>query len=58
MQGVVTGRHRAGALRLRETELCRQLKVDQFPTFVIYKQGKEVWRKQGIVDAKELLSNF
>jgi len=41
-----------------QTELCRQLKVDQFPTFVIYKQGKEVWRKQGIVDAKELLSKF
>ncbi len=41
-----------------QIELCQQLKVDQFPTFVIYKQGKEVWRKQGIVDAKELVLNF
>lgn len=42
----------------KQTDICRELKVEQFPTFVIYKQGKEVWRKQGIVDAKELVSNF
>jgi len=42
----------------KQTDICRELKVDEFPTFVIYKQGKEVWRKKGIVDAKELVSNF
>lgn len=37
-----------------QTQLCKQLKVDGFPTLIIYKQGKESWRKQGIVDVKEL----
>jgi thioredoxin-like negative regulator of GroEL len=41
-----------------QIELCQELKIKQFPTFVIYKQGKEIWRKQGIVDAKELASKF
>ncbi len=41
-----------------QVDICHELKVNQFPTFVIYKQGKEIWRKQGIVDAKELVANF
>jgi rhodanese-related sulfurtransferase len=42
----------------QQTNICTQLKVDAFPTFIIYKQGKESWRKQGIVAAKELIANF
>lgn len=42
----------------QQTDICTQLKVDAFPTFIIYKQGRETWRKQGIVDAKELIANF
>jgi len=42
----------------QQTSICKQLNVDAFPTFIVYKQGKEIWRKQGIVEAKELLSNF
>jgi len=42
----------------QQTAICTQLKVDAFPTFIIYKQGKESWRKQGIVEAKELIANF
>jgi hypothetical protein len=41
-----------------QTDICRELKVDGFPAFIIYKGGKEVWRKQGIVEAKEFVSQF
>ena len=41
-----------------QTNLAAALKADAFPTFIVYKNGKEIWRKQGLVDAKELLSKF
>ena len=41
-----------------QTEICKELKVEGFPTFIIYKQGKEVWRKEGIVEAKEFVRRF
>ena len=41
-----------------QTEISRELKVDGFPTFIIYKQGKEVWRQQGILEAKEFIEQF
>lgn len=41
-----------------QTDICKALKVDGYPTFIIYKHGKEVWRKQGIVDPKVIVSNF
>jgi rhodanese-related sulfurtransferase len=41
-----------------QTDICKELKVDAFPTFIIYKHGKEDWRRQGIISAKELESNF
>lgn len=41
-----------------QTNLAAALKADAFPTFIVYKNGKETWRKQGLVDAKELLSKF
>jgi thiol-disulfide isomerase/thioredoxin len=37
-----------------QTDLAKLLKVDGFPTFIVYKRGKEIWRKQGIVDVHEL----
>jgi thioredoxin 1 len=30
-----------------------QQKVEALPTFILYKSGKEVWRKQGIVTEEE-----
>lgn len=36
------------------TELMKQLKASELPTFIIYQNGKEVWRKAGIVDLEEL----
>lgn len=35
------------------TNVMQQLKVNALPTFIIYKNGKEVWRKQGIVEKAE-----
>ena len=37
-----------------QAQLVKQLNIDAFPTFIIYKQGKEVWRKQGVIDSKGL----
>ncbi len=41
-----------------QTNICKELNVDGFPTFIIYKQGKEVWRKQGLTEKKEFLQYF
>jgi len=38
----------------RETELMKQLKASEIPTFIVYKNGKEVWRKTGVIDLEEL----
>ena len=54
----------AGRFRLLEidggaqTELTKELKVEALPTFIVYKKGKEVWRKSGIVTATELLKHL
>jgi len=36
------------------SELMKQVTVSELPTFIIYQHGKEVWRKTGVVDEKEL----
>lgn len=41
-----------------QTEISKQLQVEALPTFLVYKNGKEVWRKNGIVDAKELAQHL
>lgn len=41
-----------------QTALSEQMKVAAFPTFIIYKNGKEVWRKTGVVTADELVLNL
>ena len=41
-----------------QTALSEQMKVDAFPTFIIYKNGKEAWRKTGIVSKEELVKNL
>lgn len=40
------------------TDLLKALGIEPIPVFIIYKQGKEVWRKQGIVSKEELLSQL
>jgi rhodanese-related sulfurtransferase len=37
-----------------QTKVCKKLKVDVFPTFIVYKGGKEVWRHSGIAEANKL----
>jgi rhodanese-related sulfurtransferase len=37
-----------------QSALINELKVEAFPTFIIYKNGKETWRKSGIVQAAEV----
>jgi thioredoxin len=36
------------------TALMQQVGVSALPTFIVYKNGKEVWRKQGIVSKDDL----
>lgn len=36
-----------------ETELMKSLQVEALPTFILYKDGKEIKRKQGLVSREE-----
>mgnify|MGYP003347312986 CR=1 FL=1 len=37
-----------------QTELMRSWKVEALPTFIFYVDGKEVWRKQGVLTLDEM----
>ncbi len=37
-----------------DIDVMKAQKVDALPVFIIYKKGKEVWRKQGVVALDEL----
>ena len=39
-------------------ELANQEGADSIPTFIIYKDGKEVWRESGEMDGQVLLSKI
>jgi rhodanese-related sulfurtransferase len=41
-----------------QTALTSQLKVDTFPTFIIYKNGREAWRQSGIVQPSSLAAQL
>ena len=36
------------------TDLMKQLNASEIPTLILYQNGKEVWRKAGVVDLEEL----
>lgn len=36
-----------------DTEVMKKINTSTLPTFVLYKDGKEVWRKEGIVSMEE-----
>ncbi len=42
----------------KDTDVMKSQNVDALPVFIIYKNGKEVWRHQGIVSKEELLKNL
>ena len=37
-----------------DTDVMKAMKVESIPVFIIYKKGKETWRKQGVVEKAEL----
>lgn len=37
-----------------QIDIQKQLNIEAFPVFIVYKNGREVWRKQGIVSLEEL----
>ncbi len=37
-----------------DMDVMKHVQFEALPTFIIYKNGKEVWRKQGIVAAEEM----
>lgn len=39
-------------------DLMNQYKIEAMPTFILYKNGKEVWRKQGVVSFEEFQQAF
>ncbi len=41
-----------------DINVMRSQKVETLPVFIIYKNGKETWRKQGVVDLSELKANL
>jgi rhodanese-related sulfurtransferase len=40
------------------TELMKKMDIEPIPVFIIYKKGKEVWRKVGIVSKEELAAQL
>ena len=39
-------------------ELASSVGADSVPTFIIYREGKEVWRESGEIDGQVLLSKI
>lgn len=39
-------------------EAAKAEDVNGIPTFIVYKNGKEVWRQSGEIDGKELLAKI
>ena len=38
--------------------VAKELNADSFPTFIVYRNGKEVWRTQGVTTKKKLFSHL
>ena len=38
-----------------QTQICETYNVDAFPTFIVFQNGKEIARKQGVVTKEELI---
>ena len=37
-----------------QKDLCKEMQIGAFPTFIVYKNGVETWRKTGVVTKEEL----
>lgn len=40
----------------QQSSICNDLKISGFPTFIVYRQGKETWRAEGIVEKPALVA--
>lgn len=40
------------------TDVMNALNIEPIPFFIVYKKGKEVWRKQGVVSKEELFKQL
>jgi thioredoxin-like negative regulator of GroEL len=38
----------------KDEDLLKKYNVTALPVFIVYKNGKEIWRKDGVVSEKEL----
>ena len=42
----------------RDQDILKQYKVTALPVFIVFKDGKQVWRKDGIATEKEIAEQF
>ncbi|MBI3139302.1 MAG: thioredoxin [Sphingobacteriales bacterium] len=40
------------------TDLMKALQIESIPVFIVYKGGKETWRKQGLVEKDEIITQL
>ena len=40
------------------TNVMKELNIEPIPVFIVYKNGIETWRKQGIVSKEELIAQL
>jgi rhodanese-related sulfurtransferase len=40
------------------TDVMKEMNVEALPVFIIYKNGKEIWREQGLIEKKEFLQHL
>jgi thioredoxin len=41
-----------------QTSIVKEMNIEEFPTLIIYKAGKPVWKKQGFVEKQEITSQL
>jgi rhodanese-related sulfurtransferase len=64
MEPVIAEVKKAGGVTVQyvdggaNADLMNQYKIEAMPTFILYKNGKEVWRKQGVVSFEEFQQAF
>ncbi|HEX5668004.1 MAG TPA: thioredoxin domain-containing protein [Chitinophagaceae bacterium] len=64
MEPVIAEVKKAGGVTVQyvdggaNADLMNQYKIEAMPTFILYKNGKEVWRKQGVVSFEEFQQVF
>ncbi len=41
-----------------QKDLVKELNIEEFPTFIVYKNGKAVWKKTGLMEKAELIEQL